>query len=111
MFLGYANGVKGYRLWDPTSHKVVISRDVIFKEDKEQEQVDGESTETTTVQVEKEVEATPEHEVHELAESEDPEVRWSTHTRKAPSWHSDYIIEGNIAYYLLTEDGEPSTLQ
>ncbi|GJV43850.1 gag-pol polyprotein [Tanacetum coccineum] len=28
LFLGYAEGVKGYRLWDPTAHKVVISRDV-----------------------------------------------------------------------------------
>jgi len=36
VFLGYANGVKGYRLWDLTAHKVVISRDVIFAEDKMQ---------------------------------------------------------------------------
>ncbi|KAH9668961.1 Integrase catalytic domain-containing protein [Citrus sinensis] len=27
IFLGYADGVKGYRLWDPTAHKIVISRD------------------------------------------------------------------------------------
>jgi transposase InsO family protein len=30
VLLGYADGVKGYRLCDPTTHKVVISRDVIF---------------------------------------------------------------------------------
>ena len=36
IFLGYADGVKGYRLWDPTAHKLVISRDVIFIEDKMQ---------------------------------------------------------------------------
>ncbi|KAH9745518.1 hypothetical protein KPL70_004102 [Citrus sinensis] len=30
IFLGYADGVKGYHLWDPTAHKIVISRDVIF---------------------------------------------------------------------------------
>ncbi|GJR04390.1 retrovirus-related pol polyprotein from transposon TNT 1-94 [Tanacetum coccineum] len=29
--------VKGYRLWDPNSHKVVVSRDVVFMEDKIQE--------------------------------------------------------------------------
>lgn len=34
LFLGYADGVKGYRLWDPTAHKVIVSRDVIFLEDK-----------------------------------------------------------------------------
>ncbi|KAL4299380.1 hypothetical protein AHAS_Ahas17G0095100 [Arachis hypogaea] len=32
IFLGYADNVKGYRLWDSTVHKVIISRDVIFTE-------------------------------------------------------------------------------
>ena len=32
IFLGYADGVKRYRLWDPTAHKIVISRDVILVE-------------------------------------------------------------------------------
>jgi len=36
MFLGYDDRVKGFCLWDPTAHKVVINRDVIFIEDKEQ---------------------------------------------------------------------------
>ena len=31
--------------------------------------------------------------------------------RRPPNWHSDYVIEGNIAYCLLTEDGEPSTFE
>jgi hypothetical protein len=34
--LGYADGVKGYPLWDPTAHKVVISRDDVFAENKMQ---------------------------------------------------------------------------
>jgi len=32
--LGYPDGVKGYRLFDVDSKKIVISRDVKFKEDK-----------------------------------------------------------------------------
>ena len=24
-------------------------------------------------------------------------------------WHSEYVTEINVGYYLLTEDGEPST--
>ena len=33
IFLGYADGVKRYRLWDLTTHKIVINIDVIFVED------------------------------------------------------------------------------
>ena len=31
-FVGYDYVMKRYRLWDPTTHKIVISRDVIFYE-------------------------------------------------------------------------------
>ncbi|KAK3038499.1 hypothetical protein RJ639_029797 [Escallonia herrerae] len=31
-FLGYEEGVKGYRLWDPVAKKMVINRDVIFND-------------------------------------------------------------------------------
>ena len=50
VFLGYTDGVKGYRLWDPTANKIVISRDVIFAEDKMQmEERNSILKETTTV--------------------------------------------------------------
>ena len=122
IFLGYAEGVKGYRLWDPTTHKVIISRDVIFVEDRLQWKDGNDSTskeisETTTVQVENNQvqetsvssEEAPEHEVQEPVESEALEVRRSTHERRPPAWHSEYVTESNVAYCLLTEDGEPST--
>ncbi|KAH9659037.1 Integrase catalytic domain-containing protein [Citrus sinensis] len=54
-------------------------------------------------------EAAPEHEEQELVESEAPEVRRSTRERRPPAWHSEYVTEINVAYCLLTEDGEPST--
>ncbi|GJZ65357.1 retrovirus-related pol polyprotein from transposon TNT 1-94, partial [Tanacetum coccineum] len=31
--------------------------------------------------------------------------------RRRPGWQSDYVMESNVAYCLLTEEGEPSTLQ
>ena len=34
IFDGYDDGVKQYRLWDPTTHKIVISRDMFMKESK-----------------------------------------------------------------------------
>jgi ATP-binding cassette subfamily B (MDR/TAP) protein 1 len=51
----------------------------------------------------------PEHEEQEQIESETPEVRWSIRERRPLAWHSEYFTESNIAYCLLTEDGEPST--
>ena len=32
VFSGYGDGVKLYRLWDPTTHKFTIRRDVVFDE-------------------------------------------------------------------------------
>ncbi|KAH9687766.1 hypothetical protein KPL70_014887 [Citrus sinensis] len=120
IFLGYADGVKGYRLWDPTAHKIVISRDVIFVEDQLQMKDEGDSTVKeksgiVPVYVENNPEdsdsseAAPEHEEQELVESEAPEVRRSTRERRPPTWHSKYVTEINVAYCLLTEDREPST--
>lgn len=33
-FMGYPEGVKGYRVWLPKDAKCTISRDVVFHEDK-----------------------------------------------------------------------------
>nr|GEW57920.1 Gag-Pol polyprotein [Tanacetum cinerariifolium] len=119
LFLGYADGIKGYCLWDPTAHKVVISKDVVFMEDKIQENKKGGSItrETTSIQIEKEFqsndyfEATPQHKVNETSE---PQARMACtldRERKRPMWHSDNVMERNVAYCLFTEEGEPSTLQ
>jgi hypothetical protein len=32
IFLRYGKGVKGYKFWDPTANKAMISRDVVFDE-------------------------------------------------------------------------------
>nr|GEV52043.1 probable mediator of RNA polymerase II transcription subunit 37c [Tanacetum cinerariifolium] len=36
---------------------------------------------------------------------------WVYPIKKKSGWHSDYVMESNVAYSLLTEEGEPSTLQ
>ncbi|KAE8733847.1 hypothetical protein F3Y22_tig00000916pilonHSYRG00052 [Hibiscus syriacus] len=89
-FLGYTDRVKGYRLWDPTARKIHVEKE--FEE--------GDSSE-----------AEPAHDEQEPESSEAPTTRQSDRMRRRPNWNSDYVIEGNIAYCLLTEDGEPSTYQ
>jgi len=32
IFIGYKDGLKGYKLWNPVTWKVVYSRDVVFRE-------------------------------------------------------------------------------
>ena len=82
IFLGYADRMKGYRLWDPTDHKAIAGMDEIFAKDQLQRK-DGNdnmakaSSETTMVQVENNPvqealdssESTPDHEIQWYCES------------------------------------------
>ena len=64
VFLGFEKGVKGYRLWDPISKKMVTSRDVIFDEafmlkQNEAKTCDDRPQEKLTVEVEFEKNSSP----------------------------------------------------
>ena len=86
--MGNADGVKGYRLWDPTAHKVIVSRDVIFVENKLQKEEDDntekERPETTQIHVEQRdcSEAEPAHEEPEAETSGVPQTRQSYRARE-----------------------------
>ncbi|KAA0035655.1 polyprotein [Cucumis melo var. makuwa] len=110
---------RGYRLWDPTIHKVIISRDVIFMEDKKQVADDStvnENFEIAIVHVEKESvddfsEAELMHEIQKPVEQQVLEIFRSDQTTRLLGWQSEYIMESNVAYCLITEDGKPLTLK
>jgi hypothetical protein len=55
VFVGYGDGFKGYILWNPTAHKLIISRDVVFDESSliKLELVDGEVRHKQVPQVQK----------------------------------------------------------
>ncbi|GJS02307.1 gag-pol polyprotein [Tanacetum coccineum] len=111
--------VKGYCLWNPTAYKVVVNKDVVFIEDIIQENEEGDSTtrEHTSIQMEKQFqsndssEGIPQHEENEITDSQAPTTCTLNHEIKHPAWHLNYVMESNVAYCLLTEEGEPSTLQ
>ena len=43
IFIGYKDGIKGYKLWNPVTRKVVYNRDVVFKEVKNTSKNEDES--------------------------------------------------------------------
>jgi hypothetical protein len=32
IFIGYKEGMKGYKIWDPASRKIMYNQDVVFRE-------------------------------------------------------------------------------
>ena len=44
IFFRYVDRVKGYCLWDPAAHQIVISRNVIFVEDQLQRRDEDDNT-------------------------------------------------------------------
>jgi hypothetical protein len=127
VFVGYGDGVKGYILWDPTSHKLIISRDVVFDESSliKSDLVDVEVRQEHVPQVQQiqlETQPSSEKEEHEeVPEEEDedaeniqetvdmpqPSLRRSTRVRNPPTRYDDYV--SSVA--LVSNDGEPSCYQ
>jgi hypothetical protein len=70
VFFGYGDGIKGYTLWDPTTHKLIIRRDVVFDESSllKSELVDVEVRQEQVLQVQQiqlETQPSSEREEHE----------------------------------------------
>nr|GEV63555.1 hypothetical protein [Tanacetum cinerariifolium] len=104
--------IKWVSLVGPHCPKVVVSKDAIFMEGKIQDNREDNSTkkESTPVKMKKQFqennssEAAPQHEVNETNKSQAPATCTLNRERKRPAWHSDYVMESNVADCLLTED-------
>ncbi|GMP53679.1 hypothetical protein CsSME_00019075 [Camellia sinensis var. sinensis] len=131
IFLGFGDGVKGYRLWCPESKKVLIRRDVTFDESAMLKQSDPQQNEEAlkkSVQVEFETptktsqpinhpeEVSEDSSEESSDENEDPEapqqsepiaIRKGKRVTKKPSWMTDMV-----AYALpIIEDNVPCTFK
>ena len=73
VFLGYPEGVKGYRLWsmEPGEAKVIISRDVVFDETKYYKDLVGEKSNVQAAPRDKGVEIEVERAVDKQIEEDD----------------------------------------
>ena len=71
--MGYADGVKGYRLWDPTARKAIVSRDVIFAEGELPNKDHNTSKETTTVHIDDESRNDDSSKAEPAQEEQEPE--------------------------------------
>nr|GFA36995.1 hypothetical protein [Tanacetum cinerariifolium] len=81
------------------------------------EEGDSTTRESTSIQIKKEFqssdsfEAAPQHKMNEANESQALATRTLNHEKRRPGWHSDYVMESNVAYCLFIKEEEPSTLQ
>jgi hypothetical protein len=113
IFIGYKDGLKGYKLWNPETKKVVYSRDVVFREMKD---VDKQEVLPSKEEPEKiefdlkddEADSTEEHE----SEEEDPHtpvLRRSDRERRLPERYSPPDFRSNFA--LSITDDDPRTVR
>ena len=116
IFISFKKGIKGYKLWDPVAHKVVINRDIVFDEKsmtkafKEENSQAAESSNNigrSTVQVE----------LDELKSQSNKEPL--SNDKKQDSTRSDrpkrnkrppirYGFKDLVSYALLTNSEDPS---
>ena len=86
IFIGYKDGLKGYKLWNPETRKVVYSRDVVFREVKDVVKHEFLPKEPEKIEFElKEDES--DSTTEEVSEEEEPQtlaVRRSTRERRQP---------------------------
>ncbi|KAE8729592.1 putative Leucine-rich repeat protein kinase family protein [Hibiscus syriacus] len=109
----YSN-LHGYRVCDPTACKVIISRDIIFVEDKLQRKEDDDSAEkleTTQIHVEKEVEQGDSSEAEPAHDKQEPESSEAPTTRDGePSTYQEAINSSDVSLWMMAMQEEIETL-
>jgi hypothetical protein len=108
IFIGYKDGLKGYKLWNPETKKVVYSRDVVFREmtDVVKQEVLPSKEEPESIEFDlkdDEADSTEEHE----SEEEDPHtlvLRRSDRERRLPERYSPSYFRSNFSLSITGDD-------
>jgi len=111
LFIGYKDGLEGYKLWNPITRKVVYNRDVVFREVKYVIKHEVQRKELEKIEFElkgEESDSTTEEE----SEDEEPKtlaVRRSVRERRQLERYSPSAFCSNFA--LSVTDDDPSTVK
>jgi hypothetical protein len=113
IFIGYKDGVKGYKLWNPETKKIVYSRDVVFREVKDVSKQEFLPTQEEPEKIELELDdAKSESSEEEEAEEEEPHtpiLRISVRDKRQPERYSPPDFRSNFA--LSITDDDPRTVR
>ena len=113
IFIGYKDGLKGYKLWNPETKKVVYSRDVVFREmkDVDKQEVLPSKEEPEKIEFDLKDDESDSTEEHE-SEEEDPHtpvLRRSDRERRLPERYSPPDFRSNFS--LSITDDDPRTVR
>jgi hypothetical protein len=118
IFIGYKDGVKGYKLWNPETKKTVYSRDVVFREVKDVSKQEFPPMQDELEKIELELddaksESSEEEEAEEAEEEEEephtPVLRRSVRDRRQPERYSPPDFHSNFS--LSITDDDPRTVR
>ena len=90
IFIGYKGGLKGYKIWNPVTRKVVYSRDVVFREVKDviKHEVQPNEPEKIGFELKEEESNSIAEEELEDEEPQTPTLRRSVRERRQPERYS-----------------------
>jgi hypothetical protein len=108
IFIGYKDGLKGYKLWNPETKKVVYSRDVVFREIKDVVKQDVLPSKEEPKKIEfdlkdDESDSTEEHESKE-EDPHTPVLRRSVRERRQPERYTPSDFCSNFALSITDDD-------
>jgi hypothetical protein len=116
IFIGYKDGVKGYKLWNPETKKIVYSRDVVFREVKDVSKQEFLPTQDKPEKIELELDdaksKSSEEEEAEEEEKEEPHtpvLRRSVRDERKPERYSPPDFRSNFS--LSITDDDPRTVR